>query len=419
MRHSLFILPFVAVIAANAQAEDFQTRSKWDEGILKVEYHQVNIEAGNMVSAWQEMCTKYLLRCNLVVSAGQTSATAKFTFRTNNATGNDLARAFLAAYPEYTNTQDKQTGVLWFHPKNVHYEEILTQEVKIARPAYQIPMFSGVYLPLCELLSPNVSGNQMNFHFGSPDAWTYNYGVDLPAGNHSVRSILNYCCINNPTKCFIVYEGVRGRSQVVPVNLYYGNPLAPPRAAAVKFWEIEIGKPTNEIPNAVEISTAMSDTDPRKRWAARSYLEAALQNYQFSDLTAKSDSPESAVWVKMAIQDITLRGRNDSQYSHDNTPELTNNLDKIQDPGLALLKSLEQSRGKQDTSYLDAIVSAHKFSEVEIASVKPDIYRLVHESPLALDKLKTMKLEVLEFSPKAVEELADTNLFTLVPAESK
>jgi hypothetical protein len=38
---------------------------------------------------------------------------------------------------------------------------------------------------------------------------------------------------------------------------------------------------------------------------------------------------------------------------------------------------------------------------------------------LALEKLRAMKLDAPEFSPKALDELADTNLFTLVPADQK
>ena len=278
-------------------------------------------------------------------------------------------------------------------------------------------MLSDIFIPLCRLLTPNV--NAYLEHFGPPLNLTFDYCVDLPAGIYSLKEVLNYCCVGNLTESFAIGRDDRGVFFIEPIDLYYGNPLAPPRVAAMKFWEIEIGKPANGTPNTMEISTAMSDTNPRIRWAARSYLAAARQNYQFDDLGSKINDPEKAIWEGLGIEDIVFRGIDDSQFGRIEAPWFAKNLAKIQEPGLALLTSLEQAREKQDTGYLDAIVNAHKFSEAEIASIKPNIYRLAHESKLALDKLKSMKLNVPDFSQEALRELEDTNLFTLVPAEEK
>jgi hypothetical protein len=400
------------VIAANGQMGDFQPHSKWDENLLNIELHNVRVKADSMPAAWQEIRTKYLLRANFYRDGVSNEDSAKFTFSKEVATEGELLEAFLATYPDYTYTQDKETGILWIHQKRVNYDDILSQKVRIERPAYQVTMLTGVFTPLCRLF-PNV--HAFLFEFGPPMNLTFDYGIDLPAGNCTVREILNYCCIRNLTMSFAIARDAEGQFFIKPIDSYYGNPLAPPRAAAVKFWEIEIGKSTNGIPNIAEISTAMSDTNPRKRWAARSYLEAAWKNYRFSDLSTNSDSPEKAVWAALGIQDVIFRGINDSEYNRDGTPGFTNNLAQIKDPGLALLASLELTREKQGTSYLDAIVSKHKFSEAEIASIKPDVYRLAHKSKLVLDKLKTMKLNVPEFSAEALSELERTNLFTLIP----
>ena len=96
-------------------------------------------------------------------------------------------------------------------------------------------------------------------------------------------------------------------------------------------------------------------------------------------------------------------------------PGIAEDLTQIKDPSLALVTSLELAREKQDTSYLDSIIRQHKYSKTEIDSIKADIYQLAHKSKLALNKLKALKLDVPEFSPKALDQLENTNIFTLVP----
>ena len=82
-----------------------------------------------------------------------------------------------------------------------------------------------------------------------------------------------------------------------------------------------------------------------------------------------------------------------------------------------LVTSLELTREQMDTSLLDELVSKHKYSEAEIVSIASDVYRFAHESSDVLNKLKSMKLDVPEFSPVSLRDLGETNLFELVPAK--
>ena len=94
------------------------------------------------------------------------------------------------------------------------------------------------------------------------------------------KPILSLCCEANPNKAFLIELGNNPNLKthyLEGVDLFYSNPLASPRALATKFFEIEIGKPANDIPSAVEISAAMADPNPLKRLAARAYYEAALK----------------------------------------------------------------------------------------------------------------------------------------------
>jgi hypothetical protein len=400
------------------KAGEIQPLSKWDETFLNVELHDVHVNSDTIESAWMEIRDKYLLRANLYLGDGWDAESKAFSFNKETATGKELIEAFLATYPTYIYTQDSKTGVIWIYPKRMEYEDILSEKIKINHPAYQVSAVNAVIIPLCKLLhlQPMLSNGNMQ---------AFNYGVDLPAGVFTARDIVNFCLIANPTKAFRFYPsygGYTGGYVIILDNLEYRNPLALPRAAAVKFWEVEIGKPTNEIPTAAELSVAMSDVDPKIRFAARSYHEAAPVNYNMKDIIEKSGSPENAVWAALGIEASMFKGIYDPQFLVANSGSgFTTSLRQIKDPGLALVTSLELAREKQGTNYLylDSIVSQHKFTEAEIANIKPDVYRLAHESPLMLDKLKAMKLDVPEFSPKALSELADTNLFTLVPMEKK
>ena len=384
-----------------------------------------------MSMAWEDISTKYLLRANLYMDAKTDSNPNTFEFNKDEATGKELLEAFLAAYPAYTYTQDPKTRVIWIHPKRIKYEDILNQKIKIAHPAYQIPASTWVYQPLCRLLSPLVTEGwrHQKFHVNpTPYASSaFRYCVDLPSGVFSVRDILNFCCVANPFKSFtVVPESGNQDNQVFILmrDLCSVNPTSPPppRDRAVRFWNDAIGKPTNGIPSYDEVSAALSDANPATRWAAGVYWEATSRNYSGVKLMGKSQDSEKEVWLALAAASTLYRGTEGipifNQFMR-TIPGFSDNLRQIKNPGLALVTSLELTRANRDTSYLDAIVSKHTYSEAEIVSIKPDVYRLAHESKLVLDKLKAMKIDVPEFSPEALHELEDTNLFTLVPAEEK
>jgi hypothetical protein len=57
------------------------------------------------------------LRANLYWDPKAIAGPAGFAFNRENTTGKEVMDAFLAAYSDYTRTQDQETGVLWLHPK--------------------------------------------------------------------------------------------------------------------------------------------------------------------------------------------------------------------------------------------------------------------------------------------------------------
>ena len=425
----------LACMAPVVRAANVQIKSEWDAELLNVTNHNVSIETARMQWAWEKISKQYLLRANFYMDAGADSDTNTFEFNKESATWKELLEAFLAAFPAYTYTQNPDTGVIWIHPKRIKYEDILSQKIKIDRPAHQVSMYSEVFAPLLKLLDPNVVDSYDDRagmgHIGSIDLATgkppispwMQYDVDLPAGVYSAREILDFCCIANPSKAFVVCPAY-GKPEPLVLSLellqVFRNPLAP-SAAAVKFWELEIGNPTNGIPSVDEVSAALSDTNPAKRQAAVLYWEAAPGRYSAVNLINKCNDSEKAVWVALGADCMIYKGSALNFFNNVavHIPGITNDLKQIKDPGLALVTSLELTREKQDTSYLDAIVSKHTYTIEEIASIKPELVRMARSSEAVRDKLKAMKSQVPDLSSEALDELANTNFLTLVSAEIK
>jgi hypothetical protein len=418
MKLFILIVVFTAMVVAG-KAGDALFLSKWDQALLNTEFHDVHVKTNTMVTAFEEMSTKYLLRANIYLDAAAYSDSTTFGLNKKTATGEEIIEAFLDAYPEYTYTHDPDTGVIWFHPKRVRYDSILNQKVKSEHAANQIPVYTQVLMPLNALLFPNVNILSQSSWGREPVSWCY--CVNMPAGDLSVRQILNLCSTADPTKAFEVGpQRWSGKTIVIScLDLIYANPLTLPRATTLKFWEIEIGKCSNGIPSFDEVVTAMSDYNPRKRWAAWAYQEADQMNYPVPDLINKSSDSEKVIWVVLGVENTLIRGSitNYFDYIVNRFPRLANDLSHIQDPRLALLASLELTKEKHDASFLNTIVSGHKYSEAEIASIKPDLIRIARQSKLARDKLSSMKFDDSDLSPEGLHELENTNLFSLVPIE--
>jgi hypothetical protein len=274
-------------------------------------------------------------------------------------------------------------------------------------------MWGEVLLPLCRVLSPKVGIGGIQ---RSSLIFTHSYGVDLPAGVYSARDILNACCIAFPTRTFAVAPGPRGALSITPLTLLSMDRLSPPRAAAVMFWETEIGQPTNGTPSLEEIAVALSDPSPRKRWAARMYQNATFVNYKTEELE-KSDDPERAIWAALAMKSMYVISGEQAYVSGKEKvmQAFTNGLAQ-RDPGLALLTAMELAREKKDPSIIDC-VAGHKFTAEEIAVIQPDLYRIARQSKLVRDKLVQMKFDAPELSPESLRELENTNLFYLVPED--
>jgi hypothetical protein len=428
----VLLLALAAGLEARLLADDIQLPSKWDQELLTIELGSVNIKAypadgfrPSIVNAWEQITATYLIRANIYVDLKTAIATEKrhFEFKKEKATGKELFDAFLAAYPEYTYTRDPRTAVIWLHAKDVKYDEILKAREVILRPELQVPMLSGALEPLFKLLYPkprvDVDLTGRGPFNGNPLALLaqYNNSVDLPAGIYSARDVLNFCCLSSPSLAFWAFEeNENGRvSLVVPSHLVERTPSAAVRPGAIRFWETEIGDTTNAPPSPDALAAALSDANPRKRWAAREYHKATRE---VSHGIVSAD-PRIVVWQCLAWKAVDAAGFGDARILKvnkvfaDKKPAILNDLMRL-DPGAALVTSMELARETKEADVME-VVSGHKFTEAEIAAIKPDVYRIARESKLVRDKLLQMKFDAPELSQEALKELGNTNLFILAP----
>jgi hypothetical protein len=429
-RRSLALLALATGMAATGRAGDVQISSKWDKELLNVVLHDVNIKSNEMFQAFEEIGEKYLLRANLYKDVKLDSDSAIFSFKRDTATGKELMDAFVDTYPAYTYTQSPETGVIWVHRKSVAFNDILARKVLVEKDALQVPMYRGVYEPLMRSLGPGFAMSR-NFISAEREAETFSHPVDLPAGIHSIREMLEYCCVAEPDQIIgfvpgLAPDGNGGLHYSIIHsmlgNLPYNNPLAPPRAAAVRYWETEIGKASNGVPGIDEIGVALADPNPRIRKAANQYLELTRENYDRRALMKTNTDAETrkTVWAVLGLKSEWVSPvEADTPYVSLNPSVMrafTNNLAQ-EDPGLALLVSMELAREKKDATLMDC-VAGHKFTKAEIAEIKPDVYRIARQSKLVRDKLVEMKFEAPELSPESLRALESTNYFTVMPEDT-
>ena len=399
-----------------AQTADFQLRSKWDESLLNVEFRNVNIDVSSLEKAWEEIAVKQFLRCNIYCDKRAGADEGKFVLHRDALTGKEMLDALLAAFPNYTFTQDPETRVIWLHPKSTNYSDILSEKFKIERPVWQVQMNALIYTPMWNSLGLSWMLEVTN---SFPDSrmistaheLAQSYCVDLPSGTFPARQIFNYCCVANPARTFFVTLNTNGGRSIVADSLYYGNPMIPPRPAAVAFWKAEIGQPKGDGPKLDEVRAALSEPNPRIRWAARGYLQAAPLNYQTADLINKAEDPRQAIWAGLGLKTIDVMGRGDFIYLTPKAPimaAITNDL-VLGDPGLALLVSMEMARESKNPAIMET-AARHKFTAGEVQAIKPDLCRIARESKLVRDKLLDMKTDLPGLPPEDLQDLGNSNI---------
>jgi len=398
----LFLLLFICG-CLQGYAKEF--RSAWDADLINLKLEHVEIRAKSVTASWNEISSKLLLRsilCYRPVRPDQRDS-PPFEFVRERTTVKELFDALVAAYPEYTYTQDAATGIVWFHPKDLPYTNILDQPVHIFSSATGVPMQTGVLEKIAALESPQKISVK---RWGTAFENTFNYPVDLPSGIFSVREILNMCCVANPKKTFAV-----GPSLVTAINLGSDKAKAAPPAGILHFWKIHIGNLEKGVPTDDDIINALSSSNPRLRWAGRAYLEAVIWQHPTEELVMRAKSGEKALWTAIGVKSILVRTEKAIALAAVQRMRTEFNRSILEsNPGLAFLVAMEISEATGDPKPIE-MAARHRLSDSEFAGIADDFERIARKSKTVREKLLGLDIQLPGYSKERLLRLGNPNIF--------
>ena len=142
MKVLLACFALIGLAAYGQGASRFDPTSRWDASLLDSTIHAIDIKGDSLFSAWRCLSVNYLLRCNLYCERELGSGGGPFTLHVPKATGKQILEALIAAYPDFTYSQDSKTGVIWIYPRKARYNDILDLRLSVEEDIVQIPFAS-------------------------------------------------------------------------------------------------------------------------------------------------------------------------------------------------------------------------------------------------------------------------------------
>jgi len=380
-KKQLFVLAlFLACLQPNS-AKGEVVLAQWDRNLPNLTLENVSINAGSLSEAWKNISTEYLVRSVLVTRDG-TSAGRPFVYQSPRCTLRELYDAIAAGY-ELTWTQDERTGVAWFYPQELSIQHVLSTKVHLDQDHFGLPMQTGVLEPLSVNNGTGIRVKQWGTLFQN----TFNYAVDVPAGEYTIRDLLNLCCVANPTKTFFVQVD-HDASFITAINLV-SDKVQPVPVGALRWWETEVG-PRNGVPAEAQVIAALANDNAKVRRAARNYLEAIIWNVPLDELAGGASSSSDSLWTSIGITSILVRSE---QATHLASIEMmerlaTGDLLTDSEPGLAVMTALDLARLTKDSRAL-GVVKKRDLPDNELTGIMPDACRVAALSDFvrqALDK---------------------------------
>lgn len=404
------------LIATCATGAGPELVSPWDAALPSLELENVHVQAPSIHMAWKRMATDYLLRTILYLPVETNRDPVPFSFSSQSCTAADVFNAFVATYPDMTWTQDKRTGVIWFHPRSIAYSTILTIKVRLGSDMLAVPMQTGVLEPL-EQLDPFLLRIK---RWGTGFTSTFNYAVNVPAGTYTVRDLLNTCCKTQISSTFYIRTYIRSSKNVesiMAISLYPDpghdakDQLDFPRPGAFLWWTMHLGPVNGDVPQREQVIDKISSPDRTIRSAARAYFAAVMWHHQDYDIERwmkETKGAERALWVCLAGTDIFVRteGTTLTAAIKRMKKEATREFLMTADPGLALLTALELGRVAHDTRYLD-VLSRRTFAPGDLSGVVADANRICRQSQQVRQKLTELGMDWLTSAEPKLAGLAN------------
>lgn len=377
--------------------------SVWDFALPAMQLNNVEINAVSLQDTWKQISTDFLLRSILVVADNSLTNTP-FSFKAAKCSGEDVLNAVTASYHDFTWTQDSNTGVIWFHPKDLALTDILSPKIRIADEQLGVPMQKGI-LETIEDVPNGIRVRQWGTGFTN----TFNYPVDLQAGEYSVRDLLNTCCIANPNKTFYIQVYTKRRPQftlISAVNLLSDKDKSTaPRPGILLFWTLQIGRFTEPALTNDQIVAELADPDPKIRWAARMYTEAMIWHFPFEELMNKPQPQEQALWICLGAINVFVHSE-EATYTDGIKKMRTVNKDFFEngDPNLAALVAVELAKLANDVTALN-IVSQRKLRPGALTGIKSEINYSARLSSKVRDALRATGTDWLAASDPSLKNL--------------
>jgi hypothetical protein len=272
-------------LSACAQAD---IKSLWDQQLPSIDIPSISIKAGSLTEAWQTIGTEYLFR-SILVLAPEIDTSTPFVYQSTDTTSvGNIFSALATAYPHYVVTQDEEYGVTWIHPDSLPYSLILPNIIDVTSEQKSLSMVTGLLWPLSGVGAGHfkidlMSGNSI---------YTFNYSVDVPIGQHSIREFLNICCMENCSKSFLITyrRGMEYPPVIFPIPL---SPTSGIPYGAPRYWKTYLDEPITKE----DLTHALSSEESVTRWVARNYYEACchmeIAGYPTAYIGTAAATPEN------------------------------------------------------------------------------------------------------------------------------
>lgn len=342
--------------------------SSWDFRLLDLQLQAVSVEGASLQEAWVRMLRNLQVRSVLYLPE-ELNSQQHFEYKAAQCTVRELYDAFVTTYPQLTWRQDPDSGIVWFFPKALHYSEILSNEVHVATDEFGLRCFTDILTPLQERSEAKIYLWRRGFTF----LGVFDFPVDIPAGTYSVRQLLNQCCVCNPDKTFVILVDSRVGVIVTLQNLEPDNPQNPTRAA-LSFWQVEIDPKQATSPDSETIRKALSNPDPRIRWAGRCYVEL-VTSIGRDALVREAVGKEEALWTAVALTSLLQRMEGTTHRA--SVERIEKEFDPAffekGDPGLCTLVALEMARHGRDCRGLD-FLARRQIGDADLVGVRSELF---------------------------------------------
>lgn len=219
--------------------------SPWDRGLSSLKLTDVSVSGTGLAPSWQNLIEGCRVRVVLYVPRDECQeqgvGSRPYQFAAEECTVKELLDSYCAHYG-LAWEHEPRTGVIWAVPRTIPQNSSLSLPVTVREDLHWTPVVSGLLHPLALMTRRPVKAEEKGpwevFSLGrSAYNWphTFDYVVSVPKGTHTLRELISMCCLTDPTKTFVVFEGKGGflGDLVMPITC---APRSAPSTGMRRAW---------------------------------------------------------------------------------------------------------------------------------------------------------------------------------------